>query len=246
MFLFENQLVFIHSIVALKEVMMENKIKAEKRKWTEEEVENLIDQYEAEPCLWDIFCNHYSKRDVKEKTISEIAENIGVTVAEIKQKWTSLRAQFGRELKNSTKHKSGQSTDELYVSQWVFYEKMHFLQNVMKTKKSRDSLDLVYDSPVRFSFDDEEGEDLQDPNIFIKSTKKCVRKMSKLEDTKQQMLTTCIDVLKKKGPQETNTNKEVCHFSMRVADKLKSFNKIKRMIAEKRINDILFEIVMEE
>ena len=106
MFLFENQLVFIHSIVALKGVMMEDKIKAEKRKWTEEEVENLIDQYEAEPCLWDIFCKDYSKRDVKEKAISEIAENIGVTVAEIKQKWTSLQAQFERELKNSTKHVS--------------------------------------------------------------------------------------------------------------------------------------------
>ena len=99
---------------------------------------------------------------------------------------------------------------------------------------------MVNDSPVRSSFDDEEEEDLQDPNIFIKSTKKSVRKKSKLEDTKHHMLTTCIVL--KKGPQETNTNKEVCHFSMRVAEKLKSFNKVKRMIAEKRINDILFEI----
>ena len=110
-------------------------VKVEKRRWSDDEIENLIDLYESKPCLWDIFCKEYSKRDMKEKAMNEICEELSVSVDEAKQKWMSLRAQFGRELKNSNKHKSGQSTDELYVSQWIFYDKMQFLQPMMKTKK---------------------------------------------------------------------------------------------------------------
>ena len=72
---------------------------------------------------------------MKEKAMNEICEELSVSVDEAKQKWMSLRAQFGRELKNSNKHKSGQSTDELHVSQWIFYDKMQFLQPMMKTKR---------------------------------------------------------------------------------------------------------------
>ena len=35
------------------------------RKWTDDEVEVLIDHYEAKPCLWDISCKDYHLRDVK-------------------------------------------------------------------------------------------------------------------------------------------------------------------------------------
>ena len=111
------------------------KVKSEIRKWTDDEVESIMDLYESRPCLWDIFSKDYRKRDFKEKALNEISEEIFIPVEEIKQKWLSLRAQYGRELTNSKKQKSGQSTDELYISQWIFYDKNAFLATDDENKK---------------------------------------------------------------------------------------------------------------
>ena len=127
-------LFFLVEINKIK-VMASTVVKKERKKWSEDEMEMLIDLYEARPCLWDIFCIEYSKRDAKEKALSEISDQLDVSVEEIKSKWLGLRAQFGRELRSVTKTKSGQSTEELYVSQWVFVDKLQFLQPMMKTKK---------------------------------------------------------------------------------------------------------------
>ena len=45
---------------------------ANKFRWDDEDVDKLIDLYEARPCLWDIADRSYSKRDIKEKALSEI------------------------------------------------------------------------------------------------------------------------------------------------------------------------------
>ena len=42
--------------------------KKEKKRWSDDEIEMLIDFYESRPCLWDIFSKDYCKRDVKEKS----------------------------------------------------------------------------------------------------------------------------------------------------------------------------------
>ena len=77
---------------------------------------------------------------MKEKSWSEISESLKTTQEEIKTTWNSLRAQFGIEMKNVISIRSDQSTDDLYISQWTFYDKLLFLQPIMKTKKSRDTL----------------------------------------------------------------------------------------------------------
>ena len=43
----------------------------------------------------------------------EISEQLDVPVKETKSQWTSLHAQFGREIKNVRNPKGGHSTDEL-------------------------------------------------------------------------------------------------------------------------------------
>ena len=68
--------------------------KAKKFNWDEDDVEKLIDLYEARPCLWDIADPTYSKRDIKEKALSEIKDEIGIELNLIKSKWNSLRASF--------------------------------------------------------------------------------------------------------------------------------------------------------
>ena len=67
----------------------------QKFKWKDELVEKLIDLYEERPRLWDISDRSYSKRDVKEKALSEIKEEMGIEVSIIQAKWKALRTQHG-------------------------------------------------------------------------------------------------------------------------------------------------------
>ena len=76
------------------------KLKLKKRKWKDNEIELVIDLYEANTCLWDIH-----SKDVKEKASSDMSDELDIPVEVLKQKWGSLRAQYGRELNEaSTTH----------------------------------------------------------------------------------------------------------------------------------------------
>ena len=116
--------------------MAEGKASKQKYKWTDEEVEKLIDLYEERPCLWDISDRSYSKRDLKEKALSEIKEALEIDLSIIQAKWKSLRSQYGREMAKEQKTKSGQSVDDLYESSWTYVQRMKFVDQVEKTAKN--------------------------------------------------------------------------------------------------------------
>ena len=91
-------------------------------------------------------------------------------------------------------NKSGPSTDDLYVSQWVFWNKLQFLQSVMKTTKSRDTLSIGNESFQINASSDEESNDIgKKPTPKAKPPK---GKKKKIEDAKTELLTSCINVLK--------------------------------------------------
>ena len=62
--------------------------------------------------------------------------NIESIIAKI----NGLRAQLGREVAKVNKTKSGQSTDELYASSLIHYDRLSFHLPVIKSSKSRDTL----------------------------------------------------------------------------------------------------------
>ena len=49
-------------------------IKNGKKKWTNDEFQDLFELLEEKPCLWDIFSNEYTKREVKERAYEESVE----------------------------------------------------------------------------------------------------------------------------------------------------------------------------
>ena len=100
------------------------------KKWQDGETEKLIDLYEENPCLWNIFHNRYQKRDVKERAMAAIADELDVQITDIKSKWKAIQGQFGRELNKVKSSKSRQSTDDL------FWDKLQFLQSVIRQQKA--------------------------------------------------------------------------------------------------------------
>ena len=82
------------------------------------------------------------------KSIVEITEELDIDIAVVKSKWSSLRAQYGRELAKENKSKSGQNTDELYESKWVFIEKLHFIGQIQSkniSNKNKSSISNSFD-----------------------------------------------------------------------------------------------------
>eukprot|EP00112_Aurelia_sp_Birch-Aquarium-sp1_P024659 Seg788.15 transcript_id=Seg788.15/GoldUCD/mRNA.D3Y31 product="hypothetical protein" protein_id=Seg788.15/GoldUCD/D3Y31 len=191
---------------------------------------------EERPCLWDVNCKDYKSRDERNKALNEIEDVIGIPPNEIKTKIISLRSQLGREMGKTVKTKSGQSADDLYKSNWAYWDRLQFLQPVMKPGKSRDTFDTCNDDS------EQEGRNSPDPDpqISVHSTPKISKKA--YETKKSELLSTCISVLKE--PVSKPAEKEQCHFSMHIAQKLAQFDRRKRAIAEKRINDIVFELEM--
>ena len=50
-------------------------IKNGKKKWTDDEVQGLTELLQKKTCLWDIFLNEYTKREVEERACKEWAEH---------------------------------------------------------------------------------------------------------------------------------------------------------------------------
>ena len=58
--------------------------KSQMFRWEDEDIERLIDLYKARPCHWDIADPTYFKKDVREKALSEIKEELDIEINKIK------------------------------------------------------------------------------------------------------------------------------------------------------------------
>ena len=68
----------------MEEEEIEKSLKSTKRynstrKWSDEEVDLLIDLFEAKSCLWDIFSRDYRNREMKAKAFEEISEELNIS-----------------------------------------------------------------------------------------------------------------------------------------------------------------------
>lgn len=99
-----------------------------KKQWLKAEIDELIDLYHAKPELWDIKSKIYRNRVKKQSALVEIAENFRTTVEEITRKIHNLRNQFNSELKKAAKKKTGEGTDELYISKWPYFNSLVLIQ----------------------------------------------------------------------------------------------------------------------
>lgn len=225
--------------------------KGKPRKWNDEETDLLIDLLEQNACLWGIFSKDYHLKDKRDKTFETMQEELGISIADIKYKITGLRSQLGREVATTNQKKSGQAVGENYKSTWIYWDKLQFLIPLIKAGKSKDSLQASVDgqsraSPDRIQTEEEEDaqnntenqeNELQTPRAKLPKR----RTEQELTSKKHALLDRCLHVLKE--PMQSEDKKQ-CHFSLYIAEKLASFDRRTRLVAEKRINDIIFELEM--
>ena len=224
-------------VVAFKNHLMKKKQNATEantktaKDWSDDEVSILIDMLEENACLWDVFHKEYAKRDVKEIAYTEIATALNTTTSSVKTNINGLRAQLGRELAKENKTKSGQSTDELYSSGWIHYNRLAFLLPVIGSSKSRDTL-----KRSNVNWEDESGVETGASPAVKKKT---------ITEKKLDLLSRCTEAITantKKSDEIPDVKRSA--FSLYVEEKLSLLDRRNRRIAEKRISDILFEIEM--
>lgn len=225
--------------------------KGKPRKWNDEETDLLIDLLEQNACLWDIFSKDYHLKDKRDKTFETMQEELGISIADVKYKITGLRSQLGREVAKTNQKKSGQAVGENYKSTWIYWDKLQFLIPVIKAGKSKDSLQASVDGQSRKSPDTiqtEQEEDAQNntenqENELQTPRAKLPKRRTEQELTSKEhaLLDRCLHVLKE--PMQSEDKKQ-CDFSLYIAEKLASFDRRTWLIAEKRINDIIFELEM--
>ena len=191
--------------------------------WTDEEISLLIDMLEEKPCLQDVFDKEYTKRDVKEIAYTEMASSLDTNIESIKVKINGLRAQLGREVAKVNKTKSGQSTDELYASSWIHYDRLSFLLPVIKSSKSRDTSKRK---------NEEENGEVEETRFSTPRLKK-----KTIVERKIDLLSKCTEAITKKPVESA--------FALCVDEKLSQLGKHNRRIAEKRISGVLFEVEMQ-
>lgn len=217
----------------------------EVKKWTHEEIVKLIELYEERACLWDVFDKEYHDKDKRQRALIEISHELETPVGDIKTKLLSLRSQLGRERAKVSKTKSGQSLDDLYKPTWIYWERLQFLQTVMQPGKSKDNIQGHEENeqsspPLETGFDLEESSISRASSSSSSSTPKATKKS--LDSKKQELLTTCINVLKQPEPKQ---KEESSYFSLYITEKMSKFNARDRLIAEKKINDVIFDIEMK-
>ena len=175
---------------------------------------------------------HIITRKKRERAISEISKTLNITTADIKCKLLALRSQLGRENAKVHKIKSGQGGDVLYKPSWKFWERLQFLQCTMQPGKSKDTL-FAADASQQNTPTTGVAPDLND-QIVLKSNQTAKASRKSLEEIKQELLTTCIGVLKEPIPNEKPHNDSISCFACYVSEKMSKFTARETIIAEKK------------
>ena len=130
-----------------KKAASDRKDKGRARRWTEPEIDQLIDLLEEKDCLWDVNKKDYHLRNKRERAFEEMRNILDIDVAEIKAKITSLCPQLGREIAKTKAKKSGRGLGENYKSSWIYFDGLQFHVPMMQAGTSKDTLSIWRSTP---------------------------------------------------------------------------------------------------
>lgn len=113
-----------------------------KMEWTREKTLLLISEYRSRRGLWDMTCDEYRKKDVKQRLLNEVSQVLGgnIPVNELEKKFHTLRTQYHREI-------SRMKRKEPYNSKWFGFKNLVFLSSpyACRSTKGRLKADLQGD-----------------------------------------------------------------------------------------------------
>ncbi|CAH1995893.1 unnamed protein product, partial [Acanthoscelides obtectus] len=126
--------IMVGAIVHYDDTMCPSDMTEEKKKWTTEEVGNLIETYRDCPNLWNPTNLEYKNRVKKMDTYKQIAHVFKTTPHEIERKIKNLITQYQRERRSYKKMKKS-GAGHVFKAKWFGYSAMSFLHDKNKPRK---------------------------------------------------------------------------------------------------------------
>lgn len=120
--------------------------------WSKEKTRELIEMLQAYPELWDTTCKLHKDRTKKNSATINMAEHFGVSSAEITRKLHNLRTQMNNEIRKIKKKKSGDGLDDVFISNWEFFDSLKFLTAGLICNKSQTNLVSTYSFFIFYVF----------------------------------------------------------------------------------------------
>ncbi|XP_030370466.1 uncharacterized protein LOC115621076 [Scaptodrosophila lebanonensis] len=112
--------------------------------WTREKTLLLINEYRQRRGLWDMTCDDYRKKDVKQRLLTEVSDVLGgnIPIQELEKKFHTLRTQYHREI-------SRMKRKEPYNSKWFGFKNLNFLSSpyACRSTKGRLKSELQAENP---------------------------------------------------------------------------------------------------
>lgn len=106
------------------------------KKWTEDEINKLINLFEQNKSLWQKSHKDYKNKFKRANALEQIGNELGVSAADTNKKMHALRTTFLKIYNNQKKSGSGASKEP----KWVFFEALLFLKSELTVAGPLDSL----------------------------------------------------------------------------------------------------------
>ena len=118
--------------------------KKDYRQWKDEETEVLIEIWAGYDNLYNTKLETFHNREMRQKSLEEIekelkdSKNIVADPKQIGKKLSDLKNYYGaqRRLVESSKS-SGAGTDQVYVSNWKFFDQLNFLNDSFTPRQTK-------------------------------------------------------------------------------------------------------------
>ncbi|XP_055377142.1 uncharacterized protein LOC129609234 [Condylostylus longicornis] len=117
--------------------------------------ENLIENYKQFPCLWDIKCEGYKNRVLKDEAYENLLPiyqkiDPNANLECLKKKINSMRTSFRRELckVRNSKKKTGSAPEDVHTPTLWYYDLFHFLIEDESGREGIDNIDFELENMV--------------------------------------------------------------------------------------------------
>lgn len=114
-------------------------------KWRDDYIDQFLDEYRQQECLWNISSDSYKNRDTRDKAYESICSALnlpGLSVNDIKTKIKTMRTNYKCELNKILKsQKSGAGLSDVYLPRLFWFKKAdEYLRGVSVAKNSISNL----------------------------------------------------------------------------------------------------------
>ncbi|XP_005183396.1 probable protein kinase DDB_G0277539 [Musca domestica] len=126
--------------------------------WSREKVNQLIDLYKKNECLWNHWHESYKSKDKRNRAIEDICSTLNISKFDFGKKIHNLRNQFNTEMKKleqRMEEAGAEGRDASIGCKWSHFEALMFLRNVIEPRPGGYQSSCNYQTPkkMRLRFD---------------------------------------------------------------------------------------------